>query len=340
MWDLSAAKIRDTARTLRPREGLARVHRGRPLDLAGLDRVDPGLPVRLGAPAVRRHGRRGVPRAWAGRPRWSAWPRTSRTSASTTTGSTTSAPTATSCASPREGRIDAEPWERRFYELALKVSGAVQARRWTSTADGGGFIHSFNGPHSLFVDTIRSLRSLAVAHRLGHVLMEENDARVSLLARLVEHARDHGPVLGVLREGPRLVGRARPGGPRVDLQRRRRPLPVPELAAGLLAVLDMDPGSRVDHHGIRRAARVPRHRGRRGARGPRRPGGHRGLHERGRAGHCGLLDREHGARRHPLLGHGRPGARAARRLAVAARPTRSTRTSPSTAPPRPSPARA
>jgi unsaturated chondroitin disaccharide hydrolase len=88
-----------------------------------------------------------------------------------------------------EGRIDAEPWERRFYELALKVSGAVQAHRWTSTADGGGFIHSFNGPHSLFADTIRSLRSLAVAHRLGHVLLEENDARVSLLARLVAHAR-------------------------------------------------------------------------------------------------------------------------------------------------------
>ena len=76
-----------------------------------------------------------------------------------------------------------------IYELALKVSGAVQARRWTRTADGGGFIYSFNGPHSLFVDTIRSLRALAVAHPLGHVLMEENDRRVSLLDRLVQHAR-------------------------------------------------------------------------------------------------------------------------------------------------------
>ena len=34
----------------------------------------------------------------------------------------------------REGRIDATDWERRFYELALKVSGAVQARRWTRLA--------------------------------------------------------------------------------------------------------------------------------------------------------------------------------------------------------------
>lgn len=87
-----------------------------------------------------------------------------------------------------EGRIPEDSWERAFYELALKVSGAVQARRWSRTADGGGYIYSFNGPHSLFVDTIRSLRSLAISHSLGHILMEENDQRVSLLSRLVQHA--------------------------------------------------------------------------------------------------------------------------------------------------------
>jgi unsaturated chondroitin disaccharide hydrolase len=87
-----------------------------------------------------------------------------------------------------EGRIAEDTWERNFYELALKCSGAVQAHRWTRLRDGGGFIHSFNGPHSLFVDTIRSLRSLAVAHRLGHVLMGENDERISLLDRLLQHA--------------------------------------------------------------------------------------------------------------------------------------------------------
>ncbi len=73
-------------------------------------------------------------------------------------------------------------------ETALKVSGAVQAARWTPIRDGGGFIHSFNGPHSLFADTIRSLRALALAHRLGHVLMGEADRRISLLERLVRHA--------------------------------------------------------------------------------------------------------------------------------------------------------
>ena len=76
----------------------------------------------------------------------------------------------------REGRIQADAWELRFYELALKVTGAVQARRWTPLADGG-FIYSFNGAHSLFVDTIRTLRALALAHLLGHQLFEEQDAR-------------------------------------------------------------------------------------------------------------------------------------------------------------------
>ena len=84
-----------------------------------------------------------------------------------------------------EGAIAENAGERNFYELALKISGAVQAARWTKTADGGGYIYSFNGPHSLFVDTIRSLRALAVSHKLGHVLMGENDRGSRLLERLV-----------------------------------------------------------------------------------------------------------------------------------------------------------
>jgi unsaturated chondroitin disaccharide hydrolase len=88
-----------------------------------------------------------------------------------------------------EGRIADDGWERDFYQLALKASGAVQAARWTPIAEGGGFVYSFNGPHSLFVDTIRTLRSLAVAHRLGHVLMGENDTRISLLDRTLQHAQ-------------------------------------------------------------------------------------------------------------------------------------------------------
>ena len=88
-----------------------------------------------------------------------------------------------------EGRIEANECERVFYELALKCSGAVQAMRWTRTSNGSGYIYSFNGPHSLFADTIRSLRALAVSHQLGHVLMGERDAKISLLERLIGHAR-------------------------------------------------------------------------------------------------------------------------------------------------------
>ncbi len=87
-----------------------------------------------------------------------------------------------------EGQFEAEAWELRFYALALKVTGAVQARRWTPIP-GGGFIHSFNGAHSLFVDTMRTLRALALSHVLGHRLFEEQDLQVNLLGRLLQHAR-------------------------------------------------------------------------------------------------------------------------------------------------------
>ena len=88
----------------------------------------------------------------------------------------------------REGRLDTSDWERQFYELALKVSGAVQARRWTRLPEGG-YIHSFNGAHSLFIDTMRSLRALALSHVLGQRLMDEQDSEVNLLERLLHHAR-------------------------------------------------------------------------------------------------------------------------------------------------------
>lgn len=88
----------------------------------------------------------------------------------------------------REGKFEADAWELRFYALALKVTGAVQARRWTSIP-GGGYIYSFNGAHSLFVDTIRTLRALALSHVLGHRLFEEQDVQVNLLERLLQHAR-------------------------------------------------------------------------------------------------------------------------------------------------------
>ena len=87
-----------------------------------------------------------------------------------------------------EKKIPYDHWEEEYYKLALKISGAVQASRWTSLKTGG-FIYSFNGPHSLFVDTIRSCRSLIVSHLLGHVLMGEGDMKINLLERALQHMK-------------------------------------------------------------------------------------------------------------------------------------------------------
>ncbi|AHF90119.1 glycosyl hydrolase [Opitutaceae bacterium TAV5] len=105
-----------------------------------------------------------------------------------------------------EGQIPFNQDELNYAELALKVSGAVQAARYATTNQTApwspvvgkgrapvgvvpsGYIYSFNGPQSLFADTIRSMRALVVAHQLGHVLMGEGDKPINLLHRAIEHA--------------------------------------------------------------------------------------------------------------------------------------------------------
>ena len=96
------------------------------------------------------------------------------------------------------GRIAANEWELGLYEMALKASGAVQAARWSgvpvrepsphsANSNVLGYIYSFNGPHSLFIDTMRTTRILGLAWQLGHVLMHENDKSANLLKRSVLH---------------------------------------------------------------------------------------------------------------------------------------------------------
>lgn len=87
----------------------------------------------------------------------------------------------------REGRIEHNPWELAFYELAIKSSACAQAVRWSKTVDGRGYIYSFNGPHSLFIDTMRTLRIMGLAAQIGHVLQAENDTRISLINRVLAH---------------------------------------------------------------------------------------------------------------------------------------------------------
>ncbi len=88
----------------------------------------------------------------------------------------------------REKRIPFNEWEMSFYEMAIQTRGAIQAARWSHRADGG-YIYSFCGPHSLFIDTIRSLRILGLAHQLGQALPGENGKKISLLDRLISHAK-------------------------------------------------------------------------------------------------------------------------------------------------------
>ena len=87
-----------------------------------------------------------------------------------------------------EKRLPENDWERHFYELALKLSGAVQAARWTALGGDNGYVHSFNGPQSLFADTIRSMRALVISWQLGHKFMGEGDREINLLGRALQHA--------------------------------------------------------------------------------------------------------------------------------------------------------
>src|SRR3954468_8911208 len=94
----------------------------------------------------------------------------------------------------REGRVPHDEWEMNFYEMAIKASGAVQAARWSDARDPStdaepfGYVYSFNGPHSLFIDTMRTIRIMSLPHQLGHHLAGENDRKISLLGRMIVHA--------------------------------------------------------------------------------------------------------------------------------------------------------
>ena len=101
----------------------------------------------------------------------------------------------------REGRVDASDWERQFYELALKVSGAVQARALDAGCPTAA--SSTRSTARTRCSSTRSGRcaSLALAHQLGHVLSEEQDAQVSLLERLRPARQGHRRVQRLLRRG-------------------------------------------------------------------------------------------------------------------------------------------
>jgi hypothetical protein len=98
----------------------------------------------------------------------------------------------------REKKIKDTAGIEETCKTAVAASGAVQASRWSGVRQDFkdkhsantralGYIYSFNGPHSLFIDTMRTTRILGVAWQLGHVLMHENDRAANLLKRSVLH---------------------------------------------------------------------------------------------------------------------------------------------------------
>ena len=104
-----------------------------------------------------------------------------------------------------------------------------------SLKDGLGYIYSFNGSQSLFIDTIRTLRICCIAHMLGHALQGEQDQRISLLDRALTHAKTSARYNIYYGEGrdhydvPELRGRT---VHEAALQSRQRRLPRPSSQQG------------------------------------------------------------------------------------------------------------
>ena len=217
----------------------------------------------------------------------------------------------------------------------------MQAARWTRLSPDLGYIYSFNGPHSLFADTIRSLRALAVAHQLGHVLMGEGDRPISLLGRLLQHAeatarfnvyfgkgRDAYDVRG--RVAHESIFNLNDGAYRCPSSQQGYS-PFTTWTRGLAWILC---GYAEELEFLATPAR-------------RRRSGDSGRQERRALARfrevaeatADFYIAEHARRRRALLGHGRARPREAGRLPRIARPSRSTTTSPWTARPPPSPRR-
>ena len=149
---------------------LARLHGRRPVHGPRLDRVDAGLPVRLRGPAVRRHRRRAFLELGRARTLERMAPHLTHVGVHDHGFNNVSTYGNLWRLAAKAGSRPSD-WERHFYELALKVSGAVQARRWTRLP--GRRLHLLLQRPALAVrrhDPVAAV--LALAHRLGHRLVE------------------------------------------------------------------------------------------------------------------------------------------------------------------------
>jgi len=128
--------------------GIPGSHGPGPVCVPGLDGLDPRFPVWVGAAAVRGDG---GPQGLESRTRRHAGndgPRITHVGVHDH-GFNVISTYGLLYQLGRSGRIPGGAGELDMYALALKVSGAVQAMRWTSLHGDLGYIYSFNGPHSL-----------------------------------------------------------------------------------------------------------------------------------------------------------------------------------------------
>ena len=133
-----------------------------------------------------------------------------------------------------EGRFEASDWERHFYELALKVSGAVQARRWTRPARWR--VHPLVQRPALAVRGHDSLPAVAGPRSSAGPSPERGAGRADQPADPPGPARQgHGGFQCLLRAGTRFLRRARTHHARSDLQHRQRLVSRAQQPAGVLA---------------------------------------------------------------------------------------------------------
>ena len=85
-----------------------------------------------------------------------------------------------------EGRLDNDPWQRRTYENAIAVSGAVQAARWSNHLRSGLHLLVQRSPLAVHRHDANTAHSGSGAST-GHALMGENDVEVNLLGRSIQH---------------------------------------------------------------------------------------------------------------------------------------------------------
>ena len=132
-----------------------------------LDRMDARFPVRLRHPAVRRHRRDGVPRDGPRAHGRVMAPHVSHIGVHDH-GFNNVSTYGNLLRLMDEGRIPENQWEPPLRTSWLS-SCPVRCRRGAGPRfEGGGFIiHSFNGPHSFFIDTIRSFALAGHRYQLG-----------------------------------------------------------------------------------------------------------------------------------------------------------------------------